>query len=327
MKYYYCFSSNSNLFRGEIDYARSLGNIIFYDYNRDIFLDNDNNQIDISDMVIFPRSSIKESIRLLGAIKRHNGKSIISVEDYYKTLNWPYYIKTKRNCIILSGSEIINNPKLLIDMFGYDKVFFKTKDKNFSGIIDISNLLDLNSPFYLALKDHLDEDFIISQVVSIDSDKYGLLEYRAFVIQGEVFNVSRIGNDLPNDIPNDVISKLKEIVNYLKENSFSNSYVIDLFIYIDKKGNRIVDVLECNPIIASGTYLYNSIFNKNFSLDNACFNKRNFNGSNMTRFSSAFYNMSSGFSADLTSYTLFGYKSNGDTGVFMEEDVKKLSRR
>ena len=48
---------------------------------------DDNNQIDISDMVIFPRSSIKESMRLLGAIKRHNGKSIISIEDYYADLS------------------------------------------------------------------------------------------------------------------------------------------------------------------------------------------------------------------------------------------------
>ncbi|MBQ2873297.1 MAG: hypothetical protein IJE89_04800 [Bacilli bacterium] len=254
MKYYYCFSSKNNLFKEEIEFARILDLLIIYDFEKDIFLDKDNNEINIKDMLILPRTTIKDALNLLDAIKRHGGNSLVSKEDYHKTLNWPYYIKTKRNNIILTGREIISNPKFIIGMFGMDKVFFKTKNKNFSGVVEVSELLDNNSPFYFALKEHLDEDFIISSFVNIEKDQDGLLEYRAFIINGEIHNISRNSDSLLSDIPNEVITELENIVKNLKKTDFPNSYVLDLIVYSDLFWNKTIDVLECNPIIASRAY-------------------------------------------------------------------------
>lgn len=333
MRYYYCFSSIGNLFRSEIEYAKEKGMLIFYNSQKDIFLDKDGNQLDIKGMNIFPRCSIGESIGLLKAIERNGGKSIITIDEYFKTLNWPYYIKSKRNNIILSGEEIINNPNLLSDIFGEGRVFFKTKLKNFGGIVDISSFFNKNSSLYLALNEHLDEDFIISSYVNIEKDLYGPLEYRAFVINGELFNVSRTSNQTEYVIPNEVMIKLKNMISFLSGTDFPDSYVVDLFLYKDSLGNIVVDVLGCNPIIASEKYLFNSIFEKKASMIKKdrvnVFNDKNvYNyglGSSIS--SLFFYSLSGGFAADLISFSLFGVKSNDDVSDYdKNSNVRKLSR-
>ena len=111
MKYYYCYSIRSCFFDYEIEYAKELGTYIFYDEQQDKFFDRDNNPVDIRNKKVFPRTGTLEAKRLVETIIRHGGISIVKKEDYDLTLNWPYYLKTKRNNIILSGEQIINNPE------------------------------------------------------------------------------------------------------------------------------------------------------------------------------------------------------------------------
>lgn len=306
--------------------AKELGVYIFYDEKQDIFLDKDGNQIDVKNKCIFPRTGDLQAKSLIDAIIKHGGNSIVTKDDYDKTLNWPYYLKTIRNNIILSGSQIVENPQLIIDVFGQDKVFFKTKFKNFSQIIEVSEFLNQDSAFLMALKEHSDDDFIISDAVSIEEDKYGVLEYRAFILNGEILNISRISDFLLETIPREILDKLKESIANLKENDFASSYVIDIFVYKDKTGRRIVDVLECNPIIASGTYLYNSIFEQQQDIIHNCPSasipkeKIKYGESKYYSFDTAerrtpsiYYNLPGGFASDLTSFTFFGRKSTNDT--------------
>ena len=270
MKIHYCYSSKMWLFREEIQYAKELGLYIFYDKENDLFLDRYNNLIDIQEMKILPRTNIPEAKKLIDAIINHGGKSIITKEEYDLTLNWPYYIKTTRNNIILTGNQIIENPTLISSIFGNEQVFFKTKNKNFSSIVDVSEFFQKSSAFIRYLKEHQNDDFIISEAVKIARDKHGLLEFRAFIVNGEIYNVSRISQNLLSKIPKEILNKLKEIVSKLNISDFPKSYVIDLFIYTSKEGNRVVDILECNPIIASGTYLYNSVIEKIPDLEHNC---------------------------------------------------------
>ena len=345
MKCYYCYGVRKNLFDNEIEYAKALGKYIFYDPKRDGFFDKDNNQIDIRNKKIFPRAGVSEAKRLVEAVIRHGGDSVVKKDDYDITLNWPYYLKTKRNNIILSGEQIISNPELITRIFGDNTVFFKTKHKNFSRIINTSNFFKKDLSFIQALEEHSNDDFIISDAVTIEKDENGPLEYRAFVIDGEIFNISRISYNLLSNIPKAVIEILKEAVTSLKGTGFPESYVIDLFTYIDKDGNKVTDVLECNPIVASGTYLYNSIFQKQTDLEHKCpstsippeknrYRKHNhysFNSSKKVH-PSIFYHLPGGFAADLTSFSLFGIKSSENiNNYFYESDdeiaePKKLSR-
>jgi len=342
MKYYYCYNTQKGLFEIEMTYAKDLGLYIFYDEEKDAFFDKDGNQIDIKDKPIFPRSGILQSKSLVDAIIRHGGNSLVKRKDYDKTLNWPYYIKTKRNNIILSGSQIISNPELIVNTFGNDTVFFKTKHKNFSRIIDISQLFNHHSAIYQTLKLHQDEDFILSDAVSIDKDEHGPLEYRAFIINGTIYNISRVSDSLLGRIPQIVLDILEDLVDSLKNTDFPLSYVIDLFIYKDKDDKRVVDVLECNPIIASGTYLYNSIFSQIADLIHTCpsssipkekikYGKANNYSFNITDniIPSIFYNLPKGFASDLTAISLFGYKPEGDIHFHMtnsnEQTIPSLS--
>lgn len=325
MKYYYCYSIKRGLFDREMQYAKDLGVYIFYDEEEDEFFDQDNNLIEIRNMPIFPRAGVRGAKYLVDVIITHGGKCLVKKEDYDITLNWPYYVKTVRNNIILSGRQILDNPELIISRFGNERVFFKTKQKNYSQIIDISKFLKKDLSFTQALEAHENDDFIISDAVEIENDGHGMLEYRAFIVNSEIYNISRISELLLSSIPNEVISKLKEIVHILKETDFPKSYVIDLFIYKDKNGKRVVDVLECNPIVASGTYLYNSVFEKIDDLEHKCpsaslpkekikYGKKEHSNYNFDTIDntipSIFYNLPGGFAADLTSYALFGTKSS-----------------
>lgn len=323
MNYYYCYSIKKGLFDDEMAYAKDLGVYIFYDENVDAFFDKDGIPFDIKDKKIFPRTGVLQAKTLVDAIIKHGGYSLVTNEDFDKTTNWPYYIKTKRNNIILSGKQILENPQMIINIFGNDKVFFKTKHKNYSEIIKVSNFFEQESAFLKTIKEHEDEDFIISDAVSIEEDEYGLIEYRAFIVNNEIINISRVSGYLLGFIPKEVLDKSNDIINNLKKTDFPKSYVLDLFIYNNEKNKKVVDVLECNPIISSGLYLYNSVFEKQQDLLHKCpsisipkeklkSSKSKYYGFNVkeTRRPSITYNMPGGFSADLTSFTFFGTKAS-----------------
>ena len=133
----YCFSTTQGTFRSDSLYAKELGIYIFYDEEKDIFVDRDNNIVDIRGMDLFPRTGVLQAKTLVDSILKHGGRSLVTHDDYEKTLNWPNFVKTSRNNIIMSGKEIIEKLNYILELFGEDKVFFKTKNKNFSGIIEV----------------------------------------------------------------------------------------------------------------------------------------------------------------------------------------------
>ena len=67
-------------------------------------------------------------------------------------------------------------------------------------------------------------------------------------------NISRITDSTYHRIPQDLIEYVEELLTRIP-NYFPKSFVLDIFSYA-----HMYDVLECNPIEASGRYLYNSVF-------------------------------------------------------------------
>ena len=320
---YYCYSTTKGTFAGESEYAKEKGVFIFYDEDNDIFIDKDGNEVDVSELEIFPRTGVLQAKKLVEAIHRHNARCIVGEGDYDKTLDWPKYISTKRKNVIMSGQEILDNPELIIETFGVDRVFFKTKNKNYSQIIDVEKLMAKEGNFYQAIKAHKDDDFIISDVVDIVHDDSGPLEYRGFVIDGELFTVSRVHDYLMGKVDAGIIKKMQEVIDEASSSDFPKSFVVDVFV-CKEDGETYVDVLECNPIVASGTYLYNSVFERNSSLEHddvlSSIPEEKMKYGHLDAYSltagnwgcpSICYELPGGFAADLMSFAFFGSASNG----------------
>lgn len=316
---FYCFNEISNTFKEEIEYAKSIDRYIYYNEMKDIFLDKAGNEIDITNLLIFPRSKIQRSRKLIASIIKKKGISIMEEYDFDKTLNWPYYINTKRRNMIISGRQIIAKNELITDIFDKGQILFKTKEKNFSRIIDISLITGGDLIYSKTIEEHQDDDFIISEPIDIIKDEFGPLEYRTFIVNQEILNISRISKTLSPSIPKEVIDKIIETKESLKETDFPKSYVIDIVIYLDKDGKKVIDVLECNPVIASATFPYNSIFGKSKNLEYPNIPQEKTSNNIQTRNnprSSILYTFPYGFAKDLILYSMYDTKTS----------AKKLSR-
>lgn len=320
---YYCYDEEQGLFQEEKKHAKDIGLFIIYDDKKDQFFDKDGKQIDIAGQEIFVRTGVFQTQDLVDTVIRHNGLSLTTKNDYEKVSKWPNYVKTSRKVMLLTGQQIIENPQTIIDNFGTGEIFFKTREKNYSGIVDVSKIVDEEAPFHKAIEAHLEDDFIVSDVVEIEEDEIGNIEYRAFIVNNKLLNVSRIHGYLLGQIPEYVITRYNELILSLKDTDFSNSYVMDLFVCKGKNGDKnTLEVLECNPIEASGTYLYNSPFINTYDLLHTCpsvslpsekkkywnmkycsYDKVN------TTVPSILYNLAGGFAADVLSYTFLGEKT------------------
>lgn len=328
---YYAFSTEFGTFALEAKYARDLGKYLFYDEKKDVFLDKVGNEVDITGMDILPRTGVLQAKALVDAIYAHGGTSTwVKQGDYEKTLDWPDYIKTKRRNMIVSGRDILESPEKIMEIFGVGDVFFKTKNKNYSQVISMEKLLSKEGGFYEALKAHQDDDFILSDVVDIREDDFGMREFRGFVFDGKIGNISRVHDYLVGIVNPDFEFKIKDVLKELEGTDFPKSFVIDLFEYYDENGDLQIDVLECNPLIASGTYLYNSVFGGKGYLNHIPMNgsmdpydtipteKMKYGPVEMFSKESKVkgrpsicYELPGGFAADVLSFSMFGTPSNG----------------
>lgn len=128
----------------------------------------------------------------------------------------------------------------------------------------IDLLKDKECAFYKTLLYHLNDEFIISEKVDMVEDEKGKKEYRCFVIKNEIYNISRMTDNLLHKIDIKVLKKIEQIIKGISD-IFPSSYVIDVFEYYNDD-QIIIDVVEFNPIHASGIYLYNSVMKKSDDL-------------------------------------------------------------
>lgn len=265
---YYCYSIRQGLFDEEMKYVKELGLFVFYDEKTDEFYDRYGNIFNIEGKNLFLRTGILQYDDLINAVNKHNGIPINTKEECEMVKNWPNHIDTYRNNVLMKGTDIINNPDKINSMFS-DKVFFKTRNKNYSDIVDKESLINPDSNLLKVIDKHKEEYFILSEPVDILNDGKSLKEYRCFIVNNKVLNISRIHNGLLEIIDQSILDKANEIINKLKSTSFPTSYVLDLFEY-EKNGEVLIDILEFNLIETSGTYLYNSPIIKEYDVLHKC---------------------------------------------------------
>lgn len=263
----YCFDKDlfNDYLKEEMKITRLNGNGILYDRELHLFTDFNGTLMDINEEVIFPRTGIEQLNDMLDDIVCQGGIPIVSCEENEMVYSWPNYYQDKKNSQILKGRDLLDSDNVLKIMAFYgNEVFIKTKEKNFSGVISTRLLLDKDCAFYKTLMYHLDDDFILSKKVNVLEDEYGKKEYRCFVIDNEIYNISRYTDSVFHQIDDEVLKEALKIVESLKD-VFPSCYVVDLMVY-ELDGCCFVDVVEFNPISVSGLYLYNSCLKKSDDL-------------------------------------------------------------
>lgn len=336
---YYCYSIRQGLFDLEREYAKENEKYLFYDEKTDTFLDKDEMPVDISNQLLFPRTGVLQYDTLIDAIERHHGLPINTKEQYQTIQNWAKYIPVERKNIQVSGEYILEHAKDIIDFLQSDRIFFKTKEKNYSAIVESSDLLDNNSTLMKTIaKKYTMADFILSEPVEILEDEFTLLEYRFFIVDGKILNVSRVSDYLMEKIPYDFYQKAQQILAAIDYTKFPSTFGLDLFAYKNKEGSSVIDVLECNPLEGCGTYLYNSPFIKEYDVMHSCpsaaIPKEKFLSSEIEKVSytsnirgraSVFYEVPGGFANDLVQVGLFGEIHQGTIIHFENADSLSLN--
>jgi hypothetical protein len=92
---------------------------------------------------------------------------------------------------------------------------------------------------------------MLSEVINIRSDDLKTLEYRAFIVDGQVSSISRYVDYEETTTPDSVVSHAREFAKSFKD-KLPTVYVAD-FAETDKG----VELVELNPYENSGRYLWN----------------------------------------------------------------------
>lgn len=246
----------------EVNEAREKGKLILFDLQNKSFINERGEKVDIAGKVIFPRSTIGQADILMENIEKVRGKSITSRSDYETVENWFEVIKTKRNYEKTTMKELEANLNDFEKSFG-EKFFIKTVHKGFSGICRVFELFPgekyLFDSHFHSLNMTItkpETPILVYKKLEILKDDFGKREWRVFVVNNELLSLSRCSDDVVR-VEEYVYEKVQEKIEEFK-GLIPSSYVVDFFEY-KEDNSTVFDVVEFNPIIASGTFANNHL--------------------------------------------------------------------
>lgn len=253
----YCFNSNYGADLNNTDEMKKAfkdRTYITYDEKNKVFLDQFDKEINIDGFNVTPRCGVEKLETVVKAIEQTNAKIKNSWSNIEKIQNWTNYIDTNRTIITVNARKFKDEAFLtyLIETFGFNKVFFRTKNREFVGVAYIKDLVDSTSVIRKAIDTNPDYEFVISNYVNIDVDDIGAVEYRAIIDDNVIMNISRATNKIFHSIPKDVVLYINNVIKEFTD--FPKTYVIDIFSYDGK-----LDILNIRPLETSKMYLYNTI--------------------------------------------------------------------
>lgn len=317
MVYCFCFLKGPNeRLQREIERAQIEGEFIYYDEDKDIFLDMNNQEVSVSSLDIIPISGIFQLPKMIEALSKNGALIPNSYQQILEIFNWYQYVETNRDIIPFKGKDLEDKAFLtyLIELFHHqDEVFLKTVNKDFHGIVKLSDLIDEDSQLRRTFSYHQDDSFILSNKVNVDSDDKSKLEYRAFILNNRIMNISRTTEKFYHTIPSEVLEYYNQVLANLDED-FPYSYVLDVFSHDGE-----LDILEFNPIECSGKFLYNTIFQysddllhqeiENIPMEKKYYNPRYGSFENLNPSTST--NVSNSFAKDYQDIKMFGKRFDG----------------
>lgn len=259
--------------------SRVLGSYFLKDLS---FYDSEENSVkDLSSYQVLFRSLCGNVYNLINKSEELGAKNLIDSYHEKKVCRWTDFVDDKykkRKISRFKSKDLFDNKgdidRNLLDEFSLDnKVFIKTEKKGHHGLInldDIYSVFDIGNN--IMVHTGPESDILISEPICFNKDEKiesPNLEYRCFIMQDEILNVSRyIDYDIDYDIPLDVINFVD---NFIANNpNFCFSYVLD--VGIDE--NRGPLVVELNSFQSSGRYERNNFediirqfYNKSVSKD------------------------------------------------------------
>lgn len=241
-----------------IIYLKNNRNVCFFDDEKNCFLDTNLEKMSIDKKIIIPYSYCEET--MIPVIKAQGGIIPCEIDNYSTVHKWLLFYKPERKMQLIKGKDLLDPACLDIIEEEYgSEIFFKTVEKAYTDIVKIEYLRDAKSLIHVALSLHPDDEFIISEVLDLLTDNISSKEYRVFVYNNKVLNISRYTEFTLHQIDEKILTKAEKVIEEMKGKSFPSAYVVDLCEYEDKDGEDKIDVVEFNPFYSSGRYLYNSI--------------------------------------------------------------------
>lgn len=261
--------------------SQKLGKLALFDLRNNTFVDENGNLLKLEGKKVFPRSTIQESDLLMEYLEKAHANSITSREDYKKVENWFEVIPTKRKFKKTTFGEVEKNIDAYEKEYG-TSFFMKTIEKGFSGVCIIFEFnvdSGIQSDFETKPNEKVEKKkakalvdshwhsvnmsindrntpVLVYPFIKLLKDEYGRREWRAFVVENQLWCLSRFSDNvvpIEDYVYEKVKSKIKEF-----EGILPSSYVVDFFEY-DDEGSTLFDVCECNPIIASGVFQNNDL--------------------------------------------------------------------
>lgn len=258
----------------EIDYAKKIGKLLIYSIDDDKFFHN-GKEVNIKEKTIFPRCFIFHVKKFLPKLEENEANSLVKFTDTLKIEEWPKYIQPLyRNATVTTFSEFKKNYKYYLEK--YKKIFLKTCTKSFSSPIEFIKEIELpiNSkkiPFLCIQPSNQKAAFsriesqdkiIVSSCIELVPDPENnkkSKEYRAFVLNGKLANISRSYLDESTKVPEQVKNIANYIVDEINTKKFIKNYSFDLF-EIKFNNKHCVDIVEFNSLESTGREIDNSIF-------------------------------------------------------------------
>ena len=236
-----------------MDTARENNLLVVFDRTTKKFY-MDDEEIDLTGKIVFPRSFIPYEEELLNYLEQARAKSIQTISDLIKITNWPQKIQpVYRRVMETTYGEFQQNIETYKTNF--KTIFFKTAKKSHTHCI--LKYFGTKPPLWNI---SLEDDIFISDVFKSITDEKNAMnckEYRVFVLNNKLLSISRSYIDYPTEVPDEVKLFVEEQINRASLIADSpSSYVLDVGeVFMDDK--EVIDIIEYNSICSSGLEVCN----------------------------------------------------------------------
>lgn len=212
------------------------------------------------------RATCDNVIEALAILQENDIKPIETPLEIEKIQLWEKLNLTHRKIICVRYGEIIskNLSKRTREFLEENRyVFLKSRIKGISVKIQSERVLNADEELVEILnktRKTIDDEFLISPVMKIESDSLGEKEARFFVRGNKIINCSRNVHTVKHTVAAPLLKKAREITDIIEEkDSFPENYVLDIAKFNDGS-QTYFDVVEINPISTALCYVNNSIF-------------------------------------------------------------------
>jgi len=243
----------------EINYFSNKNKAVFWNKNKRIFTDIDFNEIKIKEKLI-PRCTDASDFSMLAEdANKLNIKLITTPYEFYTIENWmqilpSYYIN--RKTITTTKESASKNFKNYYNQIkdGKGRFFIKSVVKGWSYSGSPEGWYETGMA--MSLEHGSEKDLVMfSEYVDIEEDEYGTIEYRCFIINGDIRSMSRY---LDYDIIVPTQGAADFIVNFIDKTVgfyFPKNVVLDIMQLTDGS----YSLVEANAIPYSGRYAGNPV--------------------------------------------------------------------